>query len=71
MKANIGKRLKEIRQEKGLSQKELSEKSGVAQSHISNIERDNKNPTVGVLMKLSEALDEDLTKIISERSGDR
>lgn len=50
-------RLRELRNEHNLSQLELSERSGVAQSVISDIETGvTKSPGVGIVMKLAKAL---------------
>ena len=47
----IAKRL-----EKGLTQKELAQKSGTKQSAISRLEGGNSNPSVAFLEKVSKAL---------------
>ncbi|HHD2753235.1 TPA: helix-turn-helix domain-containing protein [Clostridium perfringens] len=52
----IGENLRKIREEKKLSRRELSEKSGISQSYIIKIEQGNKNPTVDVLKSLANAL---------------
>lgn len=51
-------KLKQIREEKGLSQIELAEKSGVSRVTISMLETGTqKNTTANTLLRLSEALD--------------
>lgn len=42
----IGKKLKEIRFELMLSQKEMAEKLGVSRGYISNIEKGVRNPSL-------------------------
>jgi transcriptional regulator with XRE-family HTH domain len=49
--------LKEIRRQKGLSQKDLSDASGVGQDTISGIESGRHEPRPSTLRKLAEALD--------------
>lgn len=49
--------VEQIRLEKGLSLSELSKRSGVAISHIHNIENGSKIPTITILCKLAKALD--------------
>lgn len=50
-------RLREMRNQHGLSQIDLSERSGVAQSVISDIETGvTKSPRIGIVMKLAKAL---------------
>ncbi|GGH80974.1 XRE family transcriptional regulator of biofilm formation [Pullulanibacillus pueri] len=53
----IGKKIKQLRQEKRLSITELSEKAGVSKSYLSTIERNlQKNPSVQFLEKIAEVL---------------
>lgn len=47
----------DLRAQKGLSLKDLSELSGLSKSHINDIENGNKSPTVNTLCRLSLALD--------------
>lgn len=59
--------LKQIRQDKGMTLKKLSERSGVSTSHISDIENSFKMPSLIVVVKLAKALDvgvTDLYKVI-------
>ena len=49
--------VEQYRIEKNLTLSELSRMSGVAKSHISNIESGDKTPTIKTLCKLSKALD--------------
>ena len=53
----VGNAVAAARAKKGLSQKELSELSGIDQSDISKIERGIANPSVNTLNRLAEALD--------------
>ena len=54
----FGKRLKELREERGLSLSELAARSGVAKSYLSNIERDKMtNPSLEILTKIAGVLD--------------
>ena len=46
----------EARKETGMTQKELSEKSGIAQGDISKIERGNGNPSIRTLQKIAAAM---------------
>ena len=56
----IGKAVAEARTRKGLSQKELSETSGIDQSDLSKIERGIANPSIGTLNRIAEAMDAEL-----------
>lgn len=53
---DLGKNLKDLRELKGFSQRQLSQLSGVTQSHICNIESGNYNCTVKIVYDLSKAL---------------
>jgi XRE family transcriptional regulator, regulator of sulfur utilization len=51
---------REAKVARGMSQRELSEASGVRQADISRIERGAGNPTAGTLQRLASALDKRL-----------
>jgi len=57
--------VEQFRLEKGLSLSELSRMSGVAVSHIHNIEGGHKIPTLTVLCKLARALEVPCSKLFS------
>lgn len=59
----IGMQLKIARVEKELNMRELASESGVATSHICEIETGKKNPSAATINKLCNALGYDL-KII-------
>ena len=46
----------DARREQGLTQKELSERSGIAQGDISKLENGSANPSVKTLMRLASAM---------------
>ncbi len=48
--------LKNIRENKGISEKKLSEIAGISQGYISDIEAGKKSPTVRMLYRIAEAL---------------
>ncbi|MFW9990369.1 MAG: helix-turn-helix domain-containing protein, partial [Candidatus Odinarchaeota archaeon] len=60
---NVAKRIKELRNRKGLSQEELSEKMSINTKYLSGIERGKENPTLNTFIKLSEALDVEIGEI--------
>ena len=43
----------DARQQSGLTQKELSERTGITQSDISKLERGNANPSIRTLQRLA------------------
>ncbi len=52
----FGEKLKELREQAGLSQAELAEKAGTAQKTISFWEMDKREPSAGNVQKLCAAL---------------
>lgn len=51
------KALMDARLEKGLTQKELAEMTGISQGDISRIERGTANPSIKTIQRLATALD--------------
>lgn len=56
IKDKFGLRLKTLRKEKGLSQEELAERSGLNRPYISGIEQGKRNVSLEVMEKLAKAL---------------
>jgi len=53
---NIGKAIKNLRQQKGFKQTDFAVKCGLSQSYLSSIEKGTKEPTLTILKKIAEAL---------------
>lgn len=53
---DLGGRIREVRKQQGLSQKELAEKTGVTPSSISQIEKNLIYPSIPALFRLAESL---------------
>ena len=73
MRKLVGRNLRRIRLQKGLTQEELSTVSGFSQQYLSGLERGHRNPTVVSVYELAQALDVnylDLLKPDRRRSGD-
>ncbi len=51
----------EARTTKNLTQKELSERTGIAQTEISKLENGTRNPSIKLLQRLAEGMDMDLS----------
>lgn len=60
----IGKRIKEIRREKGITQEQLSELLSVTVGYVSQIERGYTKPNLDMLAKICSLLECDLANII-------
>ena len=65
----LGKTIHRLRQSYDLTLSQLAEKSGVAKSIISQIERNETNPTLGTIWRLSQALDTSIEEVL--RSQER
>jgi transcriptional regulator with XRE-family HTH domain len=57
LSGQLGKTIQRLRKNYNLSLSELAEQSGVAKSIISQIERNETNPTLATIWRLSQALD--------------
>ncbi|TDF93845.1 helix-turn-helix domain-containing protein [Paenibacillus piri] len=65
----IGKRVKQLRIEKGLSLSELAEKAGVAKSYLSSIERDiQSNPSIHFLEKVCTVLEVPIESFLQNKT---
>jgi len=53
----LGKNIKKIRKEKGLTQEQLSEKVGVGLEFIGKIEIAKKKPSIDTFFKIAKALE--------------
>ncbi|GIM47237.1 transcriptional regulator [Collibacillus ludicampi] len=63
---SFGLNVKKARKAMGLSLQELSKRSGVSRSMLSQIEREEKNPTIQVACQIAEGLDMTLSQLLGE-----
>ncbi len=56
MEWSLGKRLKIARIERGMSQRQLADKAGLHQSHLSMIESDKHDPSATIVRTLAQVL---------------
>lgn len=59
-----GSRIKEIRKQKGLTQKQLGEKCGMYESQIRKYENGKANPKIETLQKIATALECNLSDLV-------
>lgn len=52
----LGETIRQLREEKGLSQKKLAQRTGVANSTMNLYETNERNPSLSTLIKLSKVL---------------
>jgi len=67
---DIGQRIRKIREEKGVSLEELSRLTGFDVKFLSSLEKNEAQPQLGTVIKLSKALDSAFGRLISG-VGDR
>lgn len=63
---NIGERLRSIREEKGLSQGDIEQRTGLVRCYISRLENGHTIPEVQTLEKLAQALEMPLYQFLYE-----
>ncbi|WP_379969092.1 helix-turn-helix domain-containing protein [Ectobacillus sp. sgz5001026] len=68
----IGERIKRLRQQRGISLTELSERAGVAKSYISSIERNLQyNPSIQFLEKIAVVLRVKVDHLIQDKTVEK
>ena len=60
----LGKNLKRIRKEKGISQGDIVRSLGMDRAFISNIENGKTNPTLATIAKLAKVLNISVDKLL-------
>ncbi len=68
---NIGQRIRQLRESRGMTQSQLQARSRVSRSYLSRIESGQMTPSLGTLEKISEALGVGLNRFfIPESTGE-
>lgn len=65
MRKLVGRNAARIRHERGLTQEQLAERSGLSQQYISGLELGKRNPTLVPLYELAVAMDVSPMELIS------
>ena len=65
----FGQVLRQIRQERGLSQEELGFESGQHRTYISQLERGQKSPSLRTIFKLAKALHVEPSDLVERVKG--
>ena len=63
---NIGSRIKTLRLESGLSQEQLALKAEITTVYLGQIERNEKNPTIKLVEKISNAFGLSLSELFAD-----
>ncbi|OUP50358.1 helix-turn-helix domain-containing protein [Lachnoclostridium sp. An181] len=67
----LGQRIRELRKTRMINQRELAKRANMTSSYLGQLERDEKNPTIGSIEKICAAFDLTLSEFFSEKSGER
>lgn len=67
MRKLVGENVARIRRDRSLTQEALSERSGLSQQYISDLERGKRNPTVVTLYEIATALNVRPVDLISDQ----
>lgn len=60
----FGRRVREVRKDKGISQERLAEMAGIDRSYMGNIERGEKNITLKKAYEISDALEVFINELV-------
>ncbi|CAA0190152.1 helix-turn-helix domain-containing protein [Tenacibaculum maritimum] len=63
---DIGKRIRDLREKKGISQKDLAYSCGFDKSNMARLEMGRTNPTIYTLKKIAENLEVELTDLVKD-----
>lgn len=67
MRKLVGKNAARLRRERGLTQEQLAERSGLSQQYISGLESGKRNPTVRTLFELAQALEKEPIEFLNPK----
>jgi len=56
MRKLVGRNFARLRREKGLTQEQVEERSGISQQYLSGLERGKRNPSIITLFEIAQAL---------------
>lgn len=62
--SKLGRRIKKLRTEKGLTYTDVSVKCGIDEGNIRRLERGDTNPTITTLLKIADGIGVKLSELI-------
>lgn len=71
MKTHFGEKIREIRERRKMTMKEVAERAGLSESLISQIERNRVSPAIDTLLKIVDILDIDIDYLFSDLKKER
>ena len=69
-KRDFGKRVRQLRHERGLSQEALADEAGLHRTYVSSLERGERNVSLENIVKLARALRVPLQELLSFEVGE-
>lgn len=67
----LGARIKELREERGLTQEQLAERADRHRAYVGGVERGERNPTLDVIHSIAMGLDVEIADLFAPRRGQR
>ena len=67
----FGRRVREARKNKGISQESLAEMAGIDRSYMGNIERGEKDVTLKKVYEICDALEVDINDLVQQSQSDK
>lgn len=67
----IGDRIKALRKEEGMTQKELAQRAGISRSYLADTEANRYNPSIETLGKIAEALSVPVSALLSDSEPEK
>lgn len=67
---NVGSRIQKCRKAAGLTQRQLSDITGISENHISRVERGIHIPNFDIMVKIAKALDVSIDVFVEDLSTD-
>ena len=69
MRRLVGRNFARLREQSGMSQETVAERSGFSQQYISGLERGKRNPTIVSLFEIAQALGVEHTELVRPDNG--
>lgn len=66
----FGKRLRQLRTSKGLTQEQLAEAAGITATYTSDLERGEKVPSLSIVLRLARAFDIPVAELLQDFTRD-
>lgn len=61
---NVGDKIKEFRLEKNMKQSDLADKAEISRVAVGNYERNERQPTIDIAVRIAKALDVSITELV-------